>query len=720
VIVYHTSTDNVNTFTLNTTGTLNFPFNVNWVKITRGIFESEGALYLPFYAAYQGYPGTRCVLARSVDQGHTWNWYSDITNPTKDGSASFDEVTVAVCANGDWLSVFRQGQHVPIKYCRSTNKGLTWSAAQLLPGLPTGSTSGDDFNESVDPFLQLMPNGIMILSYGRPNSHIAFSYDGNGTNWTYLATTFLEVPGAFSPTTAGKQSTNYLAMVPLGYNKFMQYGDTGADWVYRDAAGNIIKHPNPNPFSIWQKPFEIVTNRQNRIDLKKKILYNWVTVMPQTTLTYTDVNHPETRPLGATDGSMDYWSSAIGNNSGVLQLDLQSTYRLNAIGLGMLYEKEQSATVQYATEANPSAWITLASYNNEVHRNIRYTDFSPVEARYIRVTVSGSGQVGIGELELYEASNTFEGNAATPNLTTHGVMPPGYSFYGGTAAKHGMSVRDVYGYKSNRALTLSDADETYMAGIKKIETAGNKKTLGFRFRVAWLPASQLITMRILGTVSGTENVVFYLAVLPDGSIKANQGAGFTIPVAPAGTIPISPTSAWKTIRIDANESANTAAVYIDGVLSGNCTMFAAPASATNLTGFGFTSYGTATSGELAYFDDINFYDPDVEGSSGMFMAPLQAGAAAQLTDETPGEFSIKASPNPASDHVNIQLKNVDAGMVILSMFDVNGAPVKNITASITGKQLFYNMPTADCAPGVYTITARHGNKVVRTKVIIVR
>jgi hypothetical protein len=721
---YHISTDNGVTFTPQT-GTLNFPFNVNWVKITRGVFESEGVLYMPFYAAYQGYSGTRCVIAKSLDQGQTWSWHADITNPTKDGSTSYDEVTVAACANGDWLAVFRQGQRVPIKYCRSPDKGVTWSAAAFLPGLGGTSTSADDFNESVDPFLQLMPNGMMILSYGRPNSHIAFSYDGNGTNWTYLATTFLEVPGVYSASTSGKQSSNYLAMVPLGYNRFMQYGDTGANWTYYSQASPFVNipHPTPNPFSIWQKPFEIVTNRQNRIDLKKKILNNWVTVMPATTLTYADANHPETRPLGAVDGSMDYWSSAIGTSSGVYQLDLQKTYRLNSVGLGMLYEKQQSATVQYATAANPTTWVTLATYTNEIHRNINYTDFTPVDARYIKVTVSGSGQVGIGELELYEASSTFEANAATPTSTIHGVMPPGYTFYGGSATAHGMSVRDVYGYQSNRALTLYDGNNSYMAGIKKIESASNKKTLEYRFRAVTVPANQMITMRILGTVSGAENVVFYLAVFPDGSLKANEGAGFNKVIAAAGTFGISSTSPWKTIKIIADAAAHTASVEIDGTPTGiNCTTFPAAASVTNLTGFGFTSYGTATWGEIAYFDDINLYDPTIEVPSGIASASATTAIfSSSLVPQKQTEsnaFSISVSPNPAREVVKIVVKGASRGVLNIQFTSLWGKKSKQLKYSLEDGSSELNVPIGELSQGLYVLTATQNGHVSQTKLIV--
>jgi hypothetical protein len=77
----------------------------------------------------------------------------------------------------------------------------------------------------------------------------------------------------------------------------------------------------------------------------------------------------------------------------------------------------------------------------------------------------------------------------------------------------------------------------------------------------------------MGTVGGVESVVFFLAVFPDGSLKANQGAGWTKVIGAAGTIPI---GTWKLIKIESDESANTASVYIDGVLKGSCTMYAAP------------------------------------------------------------------------------------------------------------------------------------------------
>jgi hypothetical protein len=724
-ITYHTSIDNGLTYTPHS-GSVNFPFFVNWVVITRGIFEEGGVLYLPAYASYPIYGSHwRPILLKSVNDGQTWSLHSDIVTLNSINDKYYDEVTVAVCANGDWLAVFREGQFKPLKYARSLDKGLNWSAPASLPGLPTTSqTNIDDFNESVDPFLQLMPNGIMMLSYGRPNSHMAFSYDGNGENWTYPMTTFTESPGLWSLAVKGKQSTNYLATVPLGYNRFIQYGDTGADWVYHsdDNPYTPVRHPYPNPFSIWQKSFEIVTNRQNRIDLKKKILGGWANVMTaQTTLNYADANHPETRHLGAFDGSVDYWSSAIGTGSGVLQLDLQKKYNINSVGLAMLYDKVQSATVELSEDL--FTWIPVETYTNETHRNIHYKDIAPTLARYVRVTVSGSGPIGIAELELYQTASTFEANAATPTSVVHGMIPYGYALYGNTVSKHGISVRDVYGYQSNRALTLYDGNESYIAGVKKIEAASNKKTLEFRFRAVTIPTGQFISMRILGMASGSENTIFYLAVMPDGSIKANEGGGFTKVIAAANTIPRGTTSAWNLLKIEADESANLATVYLNGTLLNTCAMNQTPSAATTLTGFAFASYGTNTFGELAYFDDINFYNPDTEGPSGIAAVTTAGetqlnGKLANQNEELTGKFSIVLSPNPTSELVKLTVHHATTGLYEVHFSDMLGRRVKSMNYNSAAETDVQEIPISSLSSGIYVVTVRQGSHITQKKLIV--
>jgi hypothetical protein len=262
-----------------------------------------------------------------------------------------------------------------------------------------------------------------------------------------------------------------------------------------------------------------------------------------------------------------------------------------------------------------------------------------------------------------------------------------------------------------------------MAGLKKIETASNKKTLEFRFRAAAIPSGQMITMRILGTVTGVENVVFYAAVMSDGSIKANQGSGFTLSIAPANTIPVNSTSPWSLIKIEANESGNTASLYLDGVLKGNFTMFASPASATNLTGFGFTSYGTPTWGEIAYFDDVNFYNPDVEESSGLISS---TGATQEMFDnkldskngELSGEFSAFLSPNPTTGFVNLILRNATKGAYEVQFSDMLGRKLKSFNYNSEGQSTTQEIPIPWLSSGFYIVTVRQGSQLLRKKLIV--
>jgi hypothetical protein len=418
----------------------------------------------------------------------------------------------------------------------------------------------------------------------------------------------------------------------------------------------------------------------------------------------------------------------MGTASGVYQLDLQKTYRLNSVGIAMLYEKQQSVTFQYATAANPTFWITIsdATQTNAVNRCIKYTDFTPVAARYIKVTVSGAGQIGLGELELYEASSTFEGNGASPNSVIHGLMPYGYALYGNIASKHGISVRDVYGYASNRALCLFDGDSSYLAGLKKIESASNKKILEFRFRAAAIPANQFISMRILGMASGSESTVFYLALMPDGSLRANQGTGgFNHTVAGPGTIAINPTSPWRLIKIVADESANIAYVYLDGSATpvGSFSMHTSPAGTTNLTGFAFASYGTNTFGELAYFDDINFYNPDTEGPSGIAAVTTAGetqlnGKLANQNEELTGKFSIVLSPNPTSELVKLTVHHATPGLYEVHFSDMLGRRVKSMNYNSVAETDVQEIPISSLSSGIYVVTVRQGSHITQKKLIV--
>ena len=74
-------------------------------------------------------------------------------------------------ANGDLLVMLRTGSASPMFQARSTDGGKTWSEPQQV------------MDHGVAPYMCLMQNGVLVCSYGRPNSGIMFSYDGTGHEW---------------------------------------------------------------------------------------------------------------------------------------------------------------------------------------------------------------------------------------------------------------------------------------------------------------------------------------------------------------------------------------------------------------------------------------------------------------------------------------------------------------------------------------------------------
>ncbi|MDF2650528.1 MAG: hypothetical protein K0Q73_6333, partial [Paenibacillus sp.] len=110
----------------------------------------------------------------------------------------------------------------------------------------------------------LLPNGVLVLSYGRPNTKFVLSEDGNGNSWTNFTSTFSE-------TTNVLETSGYTGVAVVGPNRFVQVGDTGANWSYS-------YFPNPNKLSIWGKLVDVMKTPINRIDLITKYKQNKITV----------------------------------------------------------------------------------------------------------------------------------------------------------------------------------------------------------------------------------------------------------------------------------------------------------------------------------------------------------------------------------------------------------------------------------------------------------
>jgi|GEM_PF-902417 len=568
---YYTSTDEGANWTTHTNGTVTFPQSFDTTigpRMHGGILtDPDGTLYALAYGNYVGDTKNRSMLAKSTNGGAAWTIVSTIG---ASGTLNFNETAIARTVNGSLLAVMRVASNQPMYYARSTDNGSTWTTPAKLPGV------SDTNAQSVDPVLQLLPNGVLVLSYGRPNTKILLSEDGNGTSWTNLTSTFSETPNVL-------ETTGYTALVTVGPNRFLQIGDTGADWSYSPI-------PSPNPFSIWGKTIDVVKTPINRIDLKEKYKQGKITVT--TDMTYTNAAHPEARIAGAFDGSTNYWSGAFkagsagSTTNATFQIALDKMYRLSDIGTSLQIGTAESAQI-YLSQDGVNWGIPVKTFTNKKHYAIEYTHFNvPISAQYVKVEASGTtGYISLNELELYSTEDTFENNALAD-------VPYGY-----TDASMA-TVSDADGFESDRALYINDTSSSSIAVIKKITEATDSKQLTFRLKPTAYGTNGAIMFDILANVTSGNPTAYHFASFSNGSLKYYNGSAW-VQIGGAGTVPF---NTWSQIRVDA--TLTSANVYVNGTLIGSAGMYANPANVINFNGYAFASSGTTPVGDKAYIDDV--------------------------------------------------------------------------------------------------------------------
>ena len=188
----------------------------------------DGSIQGTMYGRYASDTKYRSLWVKSIDGGANWTVVSTIAYNPLIGLESFCEPVVKRCADGSLLCVMRVGSNNPLYQCRSKDNGLTWSTPVTLPGIDTTSTY------SVDPDLCLMSNGVLVLSYGRPNCRMLFSLDGNGYEWGNLTSTYTD------------KTSGYTGIREAAPNKLLLVGDKGPNWLF------------PESYEIWGKYIEVL------------------------------------------------------------------------------------------------------------------------------------------------------------------------------------------------------------------------------------------------------------------------------------------------------------------------------------------------------------------------------------------------------------------------------------------------------------------------------
>ncbi|MFX4271492.1 exo-alpha-sialidase [Propionibacteriaceae bacterium Y1685] len=349
----------------------------------------DGTLVVPAYTSYQG-ERPSSIFLQSVDQGRTWTQRSQILAD----DIGLNEIGWSFDVNGDVVAAIRTTDSpAKLRTARSTDQGRTWSAPVPLLG-PDGEQS-----VGIYPDLVLQPNGVLLMSTGRPDNRVFVSNDGTGRRWDSEHVVFANPP---SLTGNGRYdgSSGNTSLVNVGVNRTLMLGDKCAVW------GCQGYHEQ---FGVFVSPIQAVTPGTGLIDVATQLRTRTAKLTGD--LSHRNRAFSETRPAGAFDGSTRPHAAAVLHHDGrpaTMTLELDRVHTLGAIGLMLGSGQPLDATVSLSVDG--TTWSDpVVEATQTTDFALRHTDFTPQQARYVRVTAPAGQLTPITELALYDAElQTFE------------------------------------------------------------------------------------------------------------------------------------------------------------------------------------------------------------------------------------------------------------------------------------------------------------------------
>ncbi|SDS29720.1 sialidase family protein [Microlunatus soli] len=566
------------------------------LRITRGLMElPDGTLLQPAYTQYAGDVGWRSILLQSTDDGGSWTVRSTIAT-----SASADypvnEATISFTRDSDrMVAVIRQGTGAgsalvhPLLQTFSDDLGKTWSDPTELLG-PDGEPV-----DGIQPTMVLQPNGMLLMSTGRPANRVYVSADGSGEHWELADTVFDNAPKTTNTEQGNAGQERYFgsggntSMIGAGANRTLFFYDT--------CITNNWCHSYNEQYSIGARYVSAVTPGVGKIDVLSKLLDHTATLSGS--FADTPATFPEQRPEGAFDGSSTPRAATVlhdakgGKPSMTLQLD--RTYSLNKIGLMLGDGQPLDATVQLSTDGK--AWgAPVIKARQRTDHAMSYSSFADTRARYVRVTGAESVTTPITEMELYAADiDTFENDAEL-------AIPRGWS------KSKNVNVQSIApgGYHSQRALRIEDRYTDQAASISKITSDTDHQVTDFR--LAYEFGGDPLYFAIQGrSQTGADPVDrWHFRIIDPQTSKPQLQTYSAGRWQTFGTLPgleitnvANPVGKWHQVHVDA--TATKAEVTIDGRVF-TTSMAAEPA--TLLSGLRFHSDGMELYHTEMWIDDV--------------------------------------------------------------------------------------------------------------------
>lgn len=566
--------------TFTTDGTFNPAKFDRGIRVHRDIFYAQdGALLMTYYTSYVGDPLFRSELARSTDNGRTWRRYATIATQTD--NRSMGETGVARAANGDLVAVHRTALGATsttdwLYSNRSSDDGRTWTTPKPLE--VTTASGGPRPTTGVMPVLRLLPNGIMTLTWGRPDNWIAISPDGLGERFEQAQLTYVNYPRVNQSFQRTHGSSGNGAHAAVAANRLLVVGDNCApSWGCppTDAGFHV-----DGKYRVWKKFVDVVGPDVGKIDLLGKYAKKKVTV--QTTMDARVTKLPELGPLGAIDGSTEWASSAVGKGrTGTYTVTLDRVYPLTKAGLSLRPGSPSTATVEVSVDGK--AWQPVVHTGELTSYALRYYDLERVPAKYVRVTVTDRQVAFLNELELYSGVDSFENDPVDQ-------VPRGYT------SAIGATVSDFNTDDSRHIMRLVDAWTDRTGRADWVSAPKPKQDLEFR-------VDSIGYARNFGFAVRGENgqPAYQFRVGSDGALGWYDGAAWQ-PLTAAGA---APQKQWHTIAVTA--TVDGAEVFLNGQSVGRVTP--TTPGITGLAGHSFTTSSAAAQYDHFLIDDVAQSNP---------------------------------------------------------------------------------------------------------------
>jgi hypothetical protein len=548
------------------------------LRVHRGPIQlTDGTLIVPAYTQYVGDPRNRTILLQSTDAGRSWTQRATIAAPTP--AQGTNEAAISRTVSGRLIAVLRTAGGSPsLLQTYSSDDGRTWSPAVPVAG-PPGADTG-----SVDPGLVLQPNGVLLLTYGRPDNKLLVSYDGNGQTWQDYQVTFANPPTMVGPARNHGSSGN-TAIVNIAANRSLIIGDSCANtW------GCKQYHED---YRVWSRHVEAVTPGVGKIDLATKERAGLVKITG--TFGQGRPQFPETRPQGAFDGSADAAAAAPLQSSptrpALLTIELDRVYTLNRIGLMLAHGRASDADVLLSVDGEN--WRPVIEARDRTDYALRYADIAPEQAKYLRVQQPEGGELAaVTELELYSEVDSFE------NDPVLGV-PRGFTDVRNAV----VTAVGVKGHVSDRSLNLVDLATDAQATATRLVSEAPTRSMDFALTHLDFRGAFVFDVRGRDG-NGNLTTPWHFNLTPVGNtsdvqVRAYDGQRWQTLGVVSGVAAVADRGKWTRVSVQA--SLDSAVVTVADKSFNTSVRWQ---QADTLSGVTFASGGTAPYGMDFYIDDL--------------------------------------------------------------------------------------------------------------------